>query len=327
MSSVINGIVLAWRTWPVALVNYACGLLLAMAGALPLYAWWHRALADRPQGDLLLGGLHLMTLREIVQYDRSNVWGLALAAVGGVLLLGVLLGALIAGGGVEVLLTARGEARDTRPFFHRFFRGAGRFFGRNVRLMLLNGVTGLAVGAALLAAVGAGLSPLADSMVAWQAAATLVVPVVVAALLWVFFFLVQEYARVIVVAEDARGVFRAWLRGLRFVVRSPGSTLIAWAVPGLAGLLVGVGIAAATWASPVRTWSGILAIVAVQQMAMLFRSWTRVAVAGAAVDLGHRRGLVRTTTARPATILPVDAPPDQAPMSIPAASEDETPND
>lgn len=323
MSSVMVAIRLALRAWPLTALNYGIGLLLALVGALPFLSWWRGMLDTRPQGDVLLGGLQLMTLFEISQYDRSRPTGLVLAALAGVLVVGMLVGALVAGGSLEVLLTARDDARDPRPFFHRFFRGAGRFFARNVRLMLLNGVVGLVVASATLAAVSAALSPLDDSMSAWRAALPLLVPVVLAALLWLFFFLAQEYARVILVVEDRRSALVSWARGLWFVLRRPVAPTVAWAVPGLAGLLAVLAVASATWASPVRTWGGILSVVVAQQAAMLLRSWTRVVVAGAALDVGLARGLARRQApVQPPDVVPalevqlVEVPPAQGPIEL-----------
>ena len=317
MSNVMVGIRLALRAWPLTVLNYASGLLLGLVGALPFYALWHRALADRPAGDALLVGLQLMVVGEIGQYDRNSTFALVRATLLGVLAVGALVGALVAGGNFEVLLTARDHSSDHRPFFHRFFRGAGRFFGRNVRLTLLNGIACLLVGRGILAAASAALGPLGESMVAWRAALPLVVPVALAAVIWLFFFLAQEYARVALVVEDARSAFRVWVRGLWFVLRGPATPVLAWLVPGLAGLLVTLGVASATWASPVRTWGGILALVLAQQLASIFRSWTRVAVAAAALEVGLARGFARPAAPEvPLVSPPVEAPPAQGPMEM-----------
>jgi hypothetical protein len=319
MSSVMVAIRLALRAWPLTAFNYAVVLLLGLVGALPFFSLWRNALDTRPHGDALLEGLQLVLVKDIGQYDRNSAFGVVMAALFGVLLAGWLVGALVAGGSFEVLLTARGDQPDPRPFFHRFFRGAGRFFGRYVRLMVLNTVVGVIVAGSVLAAVSAALSPLGDSVSAWQAALPLLAPLLLAALLWLFFFVAQEYARVVLVVEDGRSAFVAWARGLWFVLRSPATTLLAWAVPGLAGLAVMLGVASATWASPVGAWGTILTVMLAQQLSMLFRSWTRVVVAGAALDVGLTRGLTRRPVPAPpeVAVTPVGVAPAQGPADVP----------
>ncbi|MCL4848285.1 MAG: hypothetical protein KJ066_17220 [Acidobacteria bacterium] len=179
---------------------------------------------------------------------------------------------------------------DDSPLMHRFGRGAGRFFVRNLRLLLLHLVAAGAIVVAV-AAVGVGITwPWRHSVHAIPALLAVAVPGVLALLGLAFFSIVLDYARIRLVAGDGRLMVSVWLGALRFVVRRFGGALGVWvsltAVIVLATLLFG----AYRQFVPAATWTQIVLLVVAQQAFMIVRSGLRIALLSAEIDYYTHRG-------------------------------------
>ena len=277
-----DGLTIAARQKGVVALLWSATVLFAALTAWPAWSWWDRA-TYLPASDGLLERFSLGVFGELMQDGGSSAFGVLLATASSVLFVVPLSNALLSGGLLEILLS-----RDARPLFHRFFRGAGHFFWRFTRLMILSGVAMLIIAAAVGALVARLLRPLSESgwepgwVVAALANATLV-GVVVAYLL-----LVLDYSRVRVAAEDTHRTFRAWLGSFVFVARHATKAfglLIANSLLLLA--LMTVYLAFRRWV-PSNTWLLIALMVSVQQLAMFARAGLRVALVAGELDLYRR---------------------------------------
>jgi hypothetical protein len=297
-----SGLAASWRRPKLVLTVWAWSLLLALAASLPFFRWLAEALSRSPEAELLARRFSFALFFELQQQAEpamAMVWGAALGA----LLLGFLANPLLAGGVLEAL-----GSRDDRPFLHRFFRGAGRFYGRFLGLLLWSAAAAAVVAGLVAAALGAALDGLRES--AWEPGALVAQVLVIGAVVAVLalFWMGLDYSRIEVSRGDGRGVWRAFLSGLRFVLRHRGRAFgllaASWVLLGL----LAAAYLAFRQAVPSHTAGLIALMFAAQQAFMLARTGLRVATLAAEREL-H-------VALRPAVGLAV-APPLAEPLWAP----------
>ena len=265
-----------------AITVWLVNLALAAAAGVPSGLALASVIGDRPEADVLADRLSLGVVADLVEMRPGLLEWLGLTALG-VAFLGLLAGAAVAGGVLEVLVS-----RDERAFGHRFGRGAGRFFGRFLRA----GLVAVTVGgtAALLAALPfLGVRrALRDS--GWELGRPLLAIVAALAALLVFLLalLALDAARILVVRDDRRRVGHALLEGARLVLGHPATWLGVWAVNAL-----GVGLALVAYLTVrgrVEATTGWLlgATLLLQQAFVLARSALRVSLLASEVALVDR---------------------------------------
>jgi hypothetical protein len=259
--------------------------LLAAVVALPAWAVFRGAFSLSPEADQLLNGFNLRLLIEAFHYDRSSVPTALLATAAAVALLGLLGNALIAGGVFEILVTD-----DKRSFLHRFWRGAGHFFGRFLRLLILCGITltVMAVPTVLAALAITWVMSRSDSE-ATRFFGYLAAPAGVFVVL-AFCALVLDYARARMALDNSRSAFKAWFRSLGFVLRHLVGTAgiaIVFFILTLALFIVSV-----RYQTSARSNTGglILALFLVQQATLFLRSALRVGSLAGALTFYRARG-------------------------------------
>jgi hypothetical protein len=279
-----EGLATAWRRPGLTLMFWVWSLLLAGVLAFPVYSWLGQLTSYSLDADRLLTGMSVDVLTELTQYDRSSVWGMlwsGLLAVGLVALAG---NAFFAGGIIDVLLAGD----DRRPFLHRFFRGAGRFFWRYLKLLVFAGVTILIVGGGLYAAVAAVVSGLRDSASEPLGLVASIVPLSVAGVAGAWALLSLDYARIAIARDDSRKTFRAWVGALalvgRHILRTSGLALVMIVLLGLAALALVV----PAGSLPTVTSGQILLMMALQQAFIIVRTWLRIGLLAGEVDLYQR---------------------------------------
>jgi hypothetical protein len=290
------------------ILSWLWTLALAAVLALPVFGLFSSALGrTRAAGDAL-GAFNLRVLWQIFHYDRTSVGALAALAMAGLIFAAAVAGAFVAGGIVHTLVSP-----ERGPFLARFFAGAGRLFGRYVRLLV---ITILAGGAAETLA-GIALRPastrLAQSSWEWGPIVASGANALVLAALLGFFVLVLDYARIRLATTDERSALRNWYFALRYVLRRPLATFTLGmaAVCALAVVLGGSVLLQARM--PAATWQWIVALAVVQQVTMVLRAGVRVAQVASEVELARcAPGLV---PAAPATDVPV--------LPLPVTSTDE----
>lgn len=297
-----EGLARAWSARRLVLLVWLIHLVLAAAAAFPLWRTLHSVLGPLPEADVLRTGIAFGTLTDLAEMHPGllGVFGFTLAAV---VLLGVLVGAAVTGGALEVL-----RGGDERPLGHRFGRGAGRFFGRFVRL-------GLVVG--LLAAIAGGLAVLPFARLTrsylregWEPGRLAPLgAAVVAGLVILLALLVLDASRIHIVRSDA-GVLPGLRAGSGLVLGHP----LVWAGTWLANAtLVVLAVAlfvAFRQAAPTDRGVLVLAMVLAQQTLLVVRTGLRVAL------LASESALVERLRPVPRPGTPVVAPaPSQAESS------------
>lgn len=261
------------------MINLALGLL----AAIPAWTWWRDSFSYAPAADTLLNGFNFAAYFDLAHYNRSSVSSLLNVNVMALVIVAGVLGALLFGGTLEIL-----RAGDSRPFMHRFFRGAGHFFWRFLRVTIYNAVGAAIVVGLVLAALAPLLKPLEDS--AWEPGwvVAFAIRFVLIGFLLLFFFLVLDYARIRVAVDDTRRAFRTWLASLGFALcHVPGTCGITIAYGVLLGVLLGLYFGFCG-VSPANTRELILLLVIVQQIVMWLRAGLRVAHIGAEVEFFER---------------------------------------
>ena len=279
---------------------WAWNLGLAALVTLPFWAWVFRASSASPVTDILLDGADIGVIASLIVEDPAAAPTL-FAAAAALALLALVSGAFLSGGILEVVTTEG----DGRPLAHRFFRGAGHFFGRFLRLLVIAGLTALPLLALVSVALGAAAKALSSGGSEPAAFWGTVIVQAGIGLTLAWLFLALDYARASTVLSGARSMFRAWLRGLAFVVRHLAGVAVI-------GVLAGAGVAAAFAVSTAydvnangRTWLAILGTVLVHQAMLFVRTAVRVGQVSAQAD--YWRGLQPVT---PVEIRPAIADPE-----------------
>ena len=274
---VFDGIRSAFRRPGLVLLLWAWNLLLGLVVAMPAYNWWTTAFSFSPGADSMRDRFDTSVLADLTKYDQVSGFAMLSGVTIGAIVLAVIASAFVNGGILEVLATEG----DPRSFMHRFFRGAGHFFGRYFRLLVVTLVSAIVVSAIVAAVVGAATSRLSD--IDWEPAGFLVgiFNLLVLAVVWGWFLLAQDYARIRIANEDRRGVLGAWIRSLGFVTRRVFATFaIGILITIVSAILLGVWLVYDGNAQS-ATWSGILVLVLVQQAVLAARTGLRVAMVGA----------------------------------------------
>jgi hypothetical protein len=316
LSATFEGLRRALRTPRLAVVVWLFNLVLAAGAGVPGWLALRSAIGPLPEADRLRDGMSLLVLSDLAELRPGLLAGLGFSVIG-LLGLGVLAGALVTAGALEVLIS-----RDDRPLRHRFGRGAFRFFGRFLRAGL---------GASLLGALAAGLAlvpfvvvgrRVADS--AWEPARFVngLAGMLVAFLALLLALVALDAARVVIVRDDA-GAWRALRAGLRLVLGHPLKWLAAWT---LNALLVAAAFAAYLSLCGSRALSSgapVIALFALQQAFVLARSWLRVALLGTSVALVDR--LRPVPPQPPAALLEPAAVPAALPVEVALGSAEPDP--
>jgi hypothetical protein len=283
-------------TW---LWNLALGSLFA----LPAFALLSSALARSRETELALDAFNIRLLLEVFQYNRSSVGTLFIAGIAGTMVLSLVAGTLLAGGVVSVLVTD-----EPGPLLARFFAGAGRLFGRYVRLTAINlVVAGVALALVLLASAPL-IARLADS--AWEPGGLVAQGLGLAEFLALagLYTLVLDYAQIRLAMTDERSALRAWAGGVAYVARHPVATIGIGLIAAVAAAVVlGASVAIqATMGS--ATWGTIGLLILVQQATAIARTALRVAQIGCEASLARSLGVL---------LPPAPAVPAESPIQVP----------
>ena len=265
--------------------------------------WLGAAFNGSPVADQALERFRFGLLFELSQYDRFSPFTVLGGTIWALIFVAALSNALLSAGVLEVLVSD-----DTRPLLHRFFRGAGHFFGRFLRLTIVTGIalivlwiiTG-AVTRPLVRAVGESSYERTWIAVALGRFALLGV---LAALLMA----VLDVARAQVASSpvEQRGMLRAWLRSVRVVFRNLGTIGGVYVVLGVCWVALALIGLAIVFAVTPTNWVAIWLLILVQQAFMFARAGIRVARAGAILELAR---VTTPVTAGFDAAWSVDAPP------------------
>jgi hypothetical protein len=322
VTSITQGLKAVGRNPKLALLLWAWYALIALVPVLPAYTWLASAMNASPAAAEALGRFSFGLFGDLRNYDQSSVMAVLIAGMmaGGVVAL--LSSALVMGGILEVCATDG----DAEPLLQRFFRGAGRYFPRFLRLAVVGGACLILATALVSGLVGAATSPMSDTE--WEgggylaSALTMLAAAVTAAL----FLLALDYARVRVARDGDRQVVRTYFASLGFVLRHLAATYVIGAVFVAIVAALMLGYVAYETIAPTASTSGAIALLfALQQVTVLGRVFARVGLVAAERNYFDRVSPVPMPAPAPApepvpaTVQPI-APVDPAPPSDPGLS-------
>ena len=162
-------------------------------------------------------------------------------------------------------------------FSQRFFQGCGKFFGRFFRLFIYSLILWFVffVFMFILYQVGDALT---GKGVNEQLTYYLFLVGAAIALFFIFFInMIQDYARIKIVTEDSRYVFRSLFQSIGFVFKRLGGTLVLYYLL----VLTGVVIALVYWGFkaviPFSSAAAILITFVVSQLFIASHAWLKVA--------------------------------------------------
>jgi len=261
------------------LLVWLTNLILALTVALPLFSWLGK-MSRTVEAEAMLQGFSLPLLVDLAQYDFGSILMIVGTLVFWLAVCASLVSTFVSGGVLSVLVFPGRE-----PFAQHFFAGAGRYFLRFLRLLVLGVLCGgvVLVGINLLLGfLVARLSQEASEM------APLFLGLgqgVLNLLIGTVFLLALHYARIDTVVEDRTEMGRTYLSSMRFVLRN---ILRVFALIAFFALLTGVIYVlyvALRTALPTTSWLLILVLMASQQFVVLARSAFQVGLYGAEVEL------------------------------------------
>ena len=257
-------------------------LLLALLAALPLATRFFAVLPVAPDGDRGLAGISFGLLHDLLaeQGALGIAWAAGLGAVG---VLALALNALLAGGVLECLGSTPGR------FFERFARGAGRTFGRFLRLGLVAGPLAVALGVTVAVAVGALGGTLEAA--AWEPAELVAraAGALLGGLVLILGLVALDLTRIEVARADPPRVVRLFFRRLGAVLRRPGRPLGLWLCnAALLAPVLGLYLLIRGWL-PGRSILGLAVLLVMQQAVIAARVLLRVSLWVAERELAERR--------------------------------------
>ncbi len=188
-------------------------------------------------------------------------------------------------GGILEVLKSRGiigdsESRGTR-FATVFFQGAGKYFGRFFRLAIYSLLLWI-----VLALVYSLLNLILKSFTAGGTNEPAILfrfvarPIIVL-ILYFLIRMICDYARIMIVVEDSKAVFRSLFQAIRFVFRNFFKTVILYYLV----LITGVVIFGIYWIVqkmiPTQTLLPILVAFLVGQIFILSRGWLKIVLQAA----------------------------------------------
>lgn len=252
--------------------------LLGLVVGWGMSRWLGLAFDYSPAADQALQRFQAGLLVELTQYDRFAPWTFAGGVFMALVVIAALSNALVSAGILEVLTSG-----DGHPLLHRFFRGAGHFFGRFLRLLIVTAVA-LVLAWILVAALTRPIvSALGESgwERTWIAVGLLRFALLGLVVAGGMAILDLSRTQVATAATEQRGMLRAWLRGARLLFQRLGTLAGIYAVLGIGWLvLAGIGLLIVFSMTPTN-WAAIWLLIGVQQIFMFARAGIRVTRAGA----------------------------------------------
>ncbi len=188
-------------------------------------------------------------------------------------------------GGILSLLKSRGitgevGSRNMR-FAPAFFQGAGKYFGRFFRLTIYSfllwlvfGIVYFLLNLAMKPLTAGGTNEPAIYYRYWARA-------IIILFLYFLVRMICDYARIWIVAEDSKAVFRSLIQAIQFVFRNFFKTLILYYLV----LITGLAIFGIYWVVqkmvPTQTLLPILIAFLIGQILILSRGWLKIALQAA----------------------------------------------
>ncbi len=184
----------------------------------------------------------------------------------------VLVSIFLFGGILHTLVENRKDS-----FLRHFFQGCGKFFGRFFRLFIYSLILWFlfVVFMVILYQLGGALT---RSGANEQLAYYLFLAGAAVALFFIFFInMIQDYARIKIVTEDSRYVFRSLFQSIGFVFRRLGGTLVLYYLLVLTGVVIALVYWGLRSVIPFSSGAAILVTFVVYQLFIASHAWLKVA--------------------------------------------------
>jgi hypothetical protein len=271
IKALITGIRTSNQSLRMVALLYCINLALAAILALTL-----RSIISSTVGDSM--ALHNLikdfdyTVYSDFMFKHGARVGALTSQVTWLILFSMLVNTLLGGGIISTVASP-----DRRFSMRSFFEGCGNYFLRFLGLLVIFGLILVLVGALLIAILGAIHSGLTSSSVSEVIPITLgLVLILVFLFVMMLIVMMADYAKIAMVVNDIRSVFKASWTGMKFVFRN------FFKAVGLQLVIVILGILAIVLYLFLANWIGMATPITVfltfiiQQVSVGFKSWTRV---------------------------------------------------
>jgi len=281
-SSVRNGFSITRRSGLAVLILFLANLVIAALAGYPIYRGIQGFVGNTLMGRELARGFPVEWLTDFAFSDPRGAerYAMVIVCMG---LVSLLLNSILAGG-----VLSHFKAPDLEYSFADFFRQTGRYAWRLLRLLII----GLICYWIVFKLLNEKLGQWADGRTSdwsddrWVFCVRLAVSLLVLLGLG-FVNLVMDYARVRLVLDEGTGAIHAFLASLGFSLGRLRRAIGVYVIPSLCGLaILGIYRLLFPWTllnstvaagSQVRTSIALVGLFVIQQLAMFFRYWFRVA--------------------------------------------------
>ena len=295
------------------LLNFIFALVLTA----PLAALLSSSLGHSKIASELLGSLDVQWIAEFLYNSRGYPSTQAAPAIALMIIASLPLAVFLAGGALWLLIN---QATKYSP--QRFFEGCGKFFWRFLRLFLIS-----LLFYGIVLSLNKSLDRVADKIWGEGIVETPLVYFgwvrrLIILLLWMFVNMVFDYAKIRIVAEDARSSVRAAFWSLRFCWRNLRATFGAFCAVAAIGLLFLLLYFGLTLPTGRTSMPAIVAVFVIMQLYVLSRVWLRLEFWSSETEIYR--------TLLPAPLAPeepafVAAVPEPEPPVVEAGAEVESP--
>ena len=300
----------AFRHWRLMLLAWLTGLLAATFMARPVFGLFNSALGHNPDVGRMVSSQNIAPIIDGVMTLGDGGGGHGMMEIGQGLALSLTLAAVLTPWLTGMLVASLREGRALR--FGELWAGGWREYGRQFRLLLV-ALIPFAVTGVIAALAGVWARHGDDTRILQSVGEqrnTIVMWIV--GIVWLLAWSSVESARAAFAADPGlRSAFRAWLRGLKLMLRRPLSVLLIV----IATVVVGGGLTMLLQQPAMRNAAASAGLIwGLAQLAVLALWWTRIARLSALTAISPAPSL----PARPAVEMPpadAAAAPPQAPAS------------
>lgn len=300
----------AFRHWRLMLLAWLTGLLAATFMARPVFGLFNSALGHNPDAGRMVSSQNIAPIIDGVMTLGDGGGSHGMMEIGQGLALSLTLAAVLTPWLTGMLVASLREGRALR--FGELWAGGWREYGRQFRLLLV-ALIPFAVTGVIAALAGVWARHGDDTRILQSVGEqrnTIVMWIV--GIVWLLAWSSVESARAAFAADPGlRSAFRAWLRGLKLMLRRPLSVLLIV----IATVVVGGGLTMLLQQPAMRNAAASAGLIwGLAQLAVLALWWTRIARLSALTAISPAPSL----PARPAVEMPpadAAAAPPQAPAS------------
>ena len=300
----------AFRHWRLMLLAWLTGLLAATFMARPVFGLFNSALGHNPDVGRMVSSQNIAPIIDGVMTLGDGGGSHGMMEIGQGLALSLTLAAVLTPWLTGMLVASLREGRALR--FGELWAGGWREYGRQFRLLLV-ALIPFAVTGVIAALAGVWARHGDDTRILQSVGEqrnTIVMWIV--GIVWLLAWSSVESARAAFAADPGlRSAFRAWLRGLKLMLRRPLSVLLIV----IATVVVGGGLTMLLQQPAMRNAAASAGLIwGLAQLAVLALWWTRIARLSALTAISPAPSL----PARPAVETPLAdaaAAPPQAPAS------------